>query len=414
MCHVMKRVLPWMLGLVLGANLMVAAWVGYQNQIPGSSAREAREELALYSEAIEKIQDHYVDKERVGYHELVESSLEGMIEDLDPYSRYMTPDDHEQTRVESRGEFGGLGIHVGMRDELITVINPIEGTPAFEAGVLPGDQILEIDGTSTEQLDITAAVDLLRGEVDSGTTLKLLSQGEERSRDVTIVRRIIKLPTVRDARILTNGVAYARLTQFSDPTVSDLAEALDSLKEQGMEGLILDLRGNPGGLLDAAVDLCKLFLGDGELIVYTKGRDPADATTHSAGQDADWPELPLVVLVNDQSASASEIVAGALQDHVRARLVGEKTYGKGSVQRIIPVGAVGDVDGPALRLTVAKYYTDSGRVIHGEGIAPDIKVEMTLDQWKQIFKFRTDPESFESAPPDPQLEAAITELGTLL
>jgi len=407
MCLFVNRVLPWILGFVLGANLMVAAWVGYRNQIPGSSAREAREEMALYSEALEKVQDHYVDKERVGYHELVESSLEGMLEDLDPHSRYMTPDDHERTRVESRGEFGGLGIHVGMRDERITVINPIEGTPAFKAGVMPGDQILAIDGTSTERLDISEAVDLLRGDVDSGTTLKLRSQGEEDSRDVTIVRRIIKLPTVRDARILTNGMAYARITQFSDPTVADLEEALKTLKAEGMQGLILDLRANPGGLLDAAVDLCKLFLGEGELIVYTKGRDPADATTHSAGRQAAWLDLPLVVLVNDQSASASEIVAGALQDHVRARLVGEKTYGKGSVQRIIPVS---DLDGPALRLTVAKYYTNSGRVIHGQGIEPDIKVEMTLDQWKAIYKFRTDPEGFESPPADPQLEAAITEL----
>jgi len=407
MSLIMKRVLPWMLGVVLAANLMVAAWVGYRNQIPGSSARDARDGMALYSEAIEKVQVHYVDKERVGYHDLVESSLEGMLEELDPYSRYMTPDDHEQTRGESRGEFGGLGIHVGMRDERITVINPIEGTPAFEAGVLPGDQILEIDGTSTERLGISEAVDLLRGEVDSGTTLNLLSEGEDQSRDVTIRRRIIKLPTVRDARILTNGIAYARLTQFSDPSVRDLATALDALKQKGMEGLILDLRGNPGGLLDAAVDLCKLFLGQGELIVYTKGRDPADATTHSAGQKAAWPELPLVVLINDQSASASEIVAGALQDHVRARLVGEKTFGKGSVQRIIPVG---EADGPALRLTVAKYYTYSDRVIHGEGIAPDVEVEMTLDHWKQIFKFRTDPNSFDAPPSDPQLEAAITEL----
>lgn len=413
---VWKSSWPWALVLLLAANLFAAAWLRFASSTPGTGGAASQAQIDLYEEAIENIQAHYVDKDRVGTEELVESSLQGMLRDLDPYSQYMSPRDHEDMRVESRGQFGGLGINIGMRDNWLTVISPIEGTPAFEAGLLPGDQIREIDGTSTEGLAVGEAVDLLRGEVDTSTTLTIISEGVEEEREVSITRRIIKLPTVAGTTMLTNGVGYVRVTQFSEPTANDLKEAIGSLKEEGMNALIMDLRGNPGGLLDSAVDISDLFLGEDRMIVYTKGRDKADNQFFRATRRTPFADLPLVLLIDNGSASASEIVAGAFQDHDRATLVGVTTFGKGSVQQVIPFGnrqpkEEGSGGGrSALRLTVAKYYTDSGRVIHGEGIAPDIEIERSAEQRRALLDFRHDPTSFETVPTDPQLEAALEHI----
>ena len=391
---------------MLTANLLLAAWVTFR--VDGEGPRDPVDDIALYRTVLEEVHDNYVDADRVPYDRLVSSSLRGMLSDLDPYSQFLDAGAHRDMQEESRGEFGGIGITVSMREGTPTVISPIEGTPAFEAGVLPGDRIVHVNGTKTEGLSLSEAIDLMRGEVDSTIRMGLQAEDREEVREVSMVRRVIKMPTVRDARMIDamSGIGYLRLTQFSDPSAEDLRAALRDLRDEGMRALVLDLRGNPGGLLKSAVDVADLFLAGKPLIVSIRGRDPdPDRARGLHGEEgSDFEDLPMAVLVDDGSASASEIVAGALKDHGRAKLVGEKTFGKGSVQRVIPIHGE---DGPALRLTTAKYYTNSGQVIHGVGIEPDIEVEMTNEERAELLRYQNRPGEFESRPPDPQLEKAV-------
>ncbi|WP_170345285.1 MULTISPECIES: S41 family peptidase [Ruegeria] len=328
------------------------------------------EQLDLFGDIFERIRAQYV--EEVEPEELIEAAIDGMLTSLDPHSSYLSPDDAEQMRVQTRGEFGGLGIEVTQEDGFVKVVSPIDDTPADEAGIEAGDFITHVDGESILGLTLDKAVDLMRGPVGSEIVITVVREGEPDPFDVTIIRDTIKLTAVR-AR--TEGTSVVlRVTTFNDQTFPNLQEGLrEQIEEAGgidkVNGVVLDLRNNPGGLLTQAIKVSDAFLNEGE-IVSTRGRDPEEGERFNATPGDLAEGKPIVVLINGGSASASEIVAGALQDHRRAIVVGTKSFGKGSVQTVMPLRGDG-----AMRLTTSRYYTPSGRSIQALGVSPDIIVE---------------------------------------
>ncbi len=332
-----------------------------------SAARDTYDSLESFATIIAIVQKHYVRE--VSTEDLIQGAIKGMVSSLDPHSAYLTPDLYKELQIDTRGEFGGLGIEITLRDEILTIITPIEDTPAFRAGVKPGDQIIKIDGEFSREMSLQEAVDHMRGKPGSKVTLSIHREGESGLRDIEITREIIHVKSVKRATVIEDHFAYLRLVQFQEGSASELVAAYRELVEDAPEpirGVILDLRYNPGGLLTQAVQVSDMFL-DAGLIVRTDGRMESQHHKFVAQSDDTLPMLPLVVLVNEGSASASEIVAGAIQDHGRGILVGVKTFGKGSVQTILPLG-----DDSALRLTTALYYTPSGRSINDKGIEPDV------------------------------------------
>ena len=350
----------------------------YVHSAQGAEKDSAYPSLELFTYVMEKVRNDYVDGKKLTYQELVYGAMKGMINTLDPHSEFMEPTKYDELQKDTEGKFGGLGIMIEMKDNFVTVLAPMEDTPGFRAGILAGDRIIKIDGKSAEKLGLTEAVDHLRGEPGTEVTITILRPSSGQVKDVTMKREEIKVDMVKDINnkkdfpLSEDKIGYVRLVQFGEQTSDDLEKAIRKLKAQGMQAFILDLRGNPGGLLDQAVDVCSKFLPRGTLIVTTEGQNPTqDSRRVSTGRD-EIDKMPMVVLVNFNSASAAEIVAGCLQDLKRALIMGEKTFGKGSVQSIIPLQ-----DGSALRLTTAKYYTPSHKVIHGEGITPDCVVPMS-------------------------------------
>jgi carboxyl-terminal processing protease len=334
----------------------------------------------------------YVDPNKIGYKDLTYSALRGMLGSLDPHSQFMQPTDFRDMQDETRSEFGGLGIVVSTKDGVITVVSPMEDTPGFRAGILPGDQILRINGTTTEKMSLQDAIDLLRGDPGQKVTLTIFRPSNKETKDYVLQREIIKVASVKDAKILDQSITgnfkigYLRITQFNEPTAQELAQKLNELQAKGMQALIVDLRYNPGGLLTSAVDVCGLFLPPKTMVVYTEGRDASQRREYdTAKNEKQRSNFPMVLLVNSGSASGSEIVAGALKDLNRAILVGETTFGKGSVQSVIQLP-----DGSALRLTTAKYYTPSKQVIHEKGITPNIKASLLPDQERALLLRRRD------------------------
>jgi len=335
--------------------------------------------LKLFGEVFERVRADFV--EEVSDEELIEAAIRGMLTDLDPHSGYLDPDSFKEMRTQTRGEFGGLGIEVTMENGVVKVVSPIDDTPAFRAGVQAGDLITHIDSEPVMGLTLSEAVDLMRGPVDSTITVTI-RRGEEEPFDLEIIRDIIRVQSVRHR---TEGnIGYLRITSFTEQTTPGLEEAIAEIEEElgdDLEGFVLDLRNNPGGLLDEAISVTDLFLDRGE-IVSTRGRHEEDSQRWNATSGDRTSELPIIVLINGGSASASEIVAGALQDHRRAIVMGTPSFGKGSVQTVIPLGAEG-----AMRLTTARYYTPSGRSIQAKGIEPDIHVEQatvtTAEQQRQ-------------------------------
>ncbi|MFH1778243.1 MAG: S41 family peptidase [Candidatus Omnitrophota bacterium] len=325
-------------------------------------------ELELLSDAIVAVENEYITV--VEPKELIYGALKGMLSSLDEYSQFMDPESFKQMRAETEGEFGGLGIEIALRDDLLTIITPIDDTPAFTAGLQSGDRIVKIDDAVTRGITIMDAVKKLRGKPGAKIKLTILRESEEKLFDITITRAVIKIHSIRKSQVIEDNIGYIKLTDFSEKTPRDLDAALQKLKKENMDSLIMDLRNNPGGLLNVSVEVASRFLSKGTLIVYTKGRTKIQNFEFHSHGNADFEKMPMVVLINGGSASASEIVAGALQDEHRAVVVGEKSFGKASVQTIIPLK-----DGSALRLTTAKYYTPSGRLIHGEGIIPDVEVK---------------------------------------
>jgi len=325
------------------------------------------EELRVFTEVYERIQSDHV--ESVDDEELVRNAIRGMLQGLDPHSAYLAASEYQQLREGTRGEFGGLGIEVGMEDGFIKVIAPIDGTPADAAGIEPGDLIIRIDAQSVKGLDLQEAVERMRGDPGTEIGLSILREGEDAPIEITLERDIIQVESVR-ARMLEPGFGYLRISQFQSRTGEDVLEAVDELRHESgsLDGLVLDLRNNPGGVLDAAVGVADAFISNG-VIVSTDGRVESARNEFTATPNDVLNGAPLVVLVNAGSASAAEIVAGALQDQRRAVIMGEPTFGKGSVQTILPLR-----NGNAVKLTTARYYTPDGRSIQAEGIIPDVEI----------------------------------------
>lgn len=353
--------------VLLTAVVLLAGSVAGCAPARAQEDREVYRLLELFGDALAKIRSNYV--EEIDDKELIEAGINGMLQSLDPHSAFLSPDRVKQMEVDIRGEFGGLGIEVTMENGFVKVVAPIDDTPAAAAGMQPGDLISHIDGEPVLGLSLTEAVKQMRGLVGTDIVLTVLRQGEAEPFDVTITRAVIKVRSVRSRR--EGNVAYIRITSFNEQTTNGLRTAMDKLKSEigeDLQGVVLDLRNNPGGLLDQAISVSDAFMNRGE-IVSTRARESSAIERYTA-RDGDIAEgLPVVVLINGGSASASEIVAGALKDHKRAILMGTRTFGKGSVQSIIQLSG-----GNRLKLTTARYYTPSGTSIQATGIEPDINV----------------------------------------
>ncbi|HNW39433.1 MAG TPA: S41 family peptidase [Candidatus Omnitrophota bacterium] len=325
-------------------------------------------QVEIFSDTLAIVQKEYVDETKT--RDLIYGALKGMLESLDPHSQFMDPEAYEELRVDTQGKFGGLGIEITIKDGLLTVITPIEDTPAWKAGVKAGDRIVKINDALTREMSLTEAVKKMRGKPGTLVDLTILRDSEKKLLEFKITRDIIKITDIKYVRILESGVGYIRLSEFRENTLAELNNALSILSKEGMQSLIIDLRNNPGGLLDVAVKVTGKFLPPNKLVAYTKSRQKdQDLEFFSEDQNTNL-NLPLVILINEGSASGSEIVAGALQDYKRAIIIGKKSFGKGSVQTVIPLN-----DGSALRLTTSHYFTPSGKIIQGKGITPDITVE---------------------------------------
>jgi carboxyl-terminal processing protease len=327
------------------------------------------QDLNLFGDALSIIQSQYVDE--LKSKDLVYGALKGMLSSLDPYSEFLTPQEYNELKSNTEGRFGGVGMEITIKDGLVTVVSPIENTPAWDAGVKTGDIIVKIDDKVIKDYSLGDAVRALRGQEGTQVKVTIWRQGLKDLLELSLTRTIIKLEDIKDTWMIEPGIGYVRLVEFSAETPRDLVNALSSLKEQNMKGLVLDLRNNPGGLLEAATTVAEMFLDEGKLIVSTKGRgEDAQVLEYRSKKNSTYNDLLIVVLINEGSASGSEILAGALQDYKRAIIVGRRTFGKGSVQTILPLS-----DGSAVKLTTSKYFTPLGRSIHGEGIEPNIDVE---------------------------------------
>lgn len=375
-------------------------------------------QISIFAKALELIRQDYVDQNKTSYHDLINAAMKGMLSSLDPHSQFMDPDDFRDMQDDTRSRFNGLGIEVSMKNGLPTVIAAMEDTPAAKAGVLSGDQILRINGISTERMDLQDAINVLRGPAGAKLMLTLLRPSTKEIKEYTLQRAEIKIQSVKGARLLDPEFAgpfkigYIRLVQFNEPTADELSKALDELQKQGMQALIFDLRNNPGGLLNSAVDVSAQFLPPNTKVVSTQGRVASQQHDYStSGAKKERPNFPMVVLINEGSASGAEIVAGALKDLHRAVLVGETTFGKGSVQNVMQLP-----DGSAVRFTTAKYYTPSKQVIQGNGVTPNIRVAVTADQERSLSALRNSgnmrPEDEKSIikTRDPQMLRAIDAL----
>src|SRR5213594_3524089 len=380
-------IIPLLVCLVIGVFPDVFA----QEAPPGKTEEDnGYAQISIFAKALELVRQDYVDGNKTSYHDLITAALKGMLGSLDPHSQFMDPNDFRDMQEDTRSRFNGLGIEVAIKNGLPTVVTPMEDTPAARAGILSGDQILKINGTSTERMDLQDVINHLRGAPGQKISLTLIRPATKEIKDYALERAEIKVQSVKGARLLDPDltgafkVAYVRLIQFNEPTAEELSKALDDLQKQGMQALILDLRNNPGGLLNSAVDVCAQFLPPDTTVVSTQGRAASQEREYTTPSTAkERPHFPLAVLVNEGSASGAEIVSGALKDLKRAILVGETTFGKGSVQNVLQLP-----DGSALRFTTAKYYTPGKQVIHGNGVTPNIAVPMTAEQEHARFGSR--------------------------
>ena len=382
----MKRKFSY--GLLLTAltvNLFIGAQV-YRQNVHAAEREDPYPNLKLFTTVLERVRQDYVDGEKITYQDLIQGAMKGMLSTLDPHSEYMELSKYDELKKDTQGAFGGVGIIISPKDGHLTVVSPMEDTPGFKAGILSGDRIIRIDGRTTEKFSMQDAVKRLRGEPGSKVEITVLRPATGILTNYALVRAEIKVDTVKDSNghrefpLPENKIGYIHITQFGEQTADDFERALRKLEKKGMEALVIDLRGNPGGLLDSAVKIVEKFVPRKTLIVSTEGRGTTPRSDYKADARDTHLNLPLVVLVNGGSASASEIVSGALQDltqtgKCKAVILGEQTFGKGSVQSILPLP-----DGSALRLTTAKYYTPSHKVIHEKGITPDVAVAMSADE----------------------------------
>src|SRR5213596_466413 len=408
-------IIPLLVCLVIGVFPDVFA----QEAPPGKTEEDnGYAQISIFAKALELVRQDYVDGNKTSYHDLITAAMKGMLSSLDPHSQFMDPNDFRDMQDDTRSRFNGLGIEVSMKNGLPTVVTAMEDTPAAKAGILSGDQILRINGVSTERMDLQDAINVLRGPAGRKVTLTLLRPSTKEIKDYSLERAEIKVQSVKGVRLLDAEltgpfrIGYIRLIQFNEPTAEELSKALDELQKQGMQALILDLRNNPGGLLNSAVDVCAQFLPPNTKVVSTQGRVASQQHDYStSGARKERPPFPMALLINEGSASGAEIVSGALKDLHRAILVGETTFGKGSVQNVMQLP-----DGSALRITTAKYYTPGKQIIQGNGVTPNIRVPMTAEQARALFSIR----NTEAAKPeedknvikarDPQMLRAIDAL----
>jgi len=384
----------------IGIAFMMLGWPGVKAKT-SASEDDIYQNLRVFSEVLSLVQDNYVEK--VDSQKLIYGAINGMLRDLDPHSSFLKPEDYKELQIETKGKFGGLGIEITIRDGVLTVVAPLENTPADRAGIMANDQIVRINGEPTQEMTLMEAVQKMRGPKGTKVKLTIVRKDERKPLEFELERDTISIQSVR-SELLEPGYGYVRISSFQSGTGKDLRKALDQFeeKDQPMQGLILDLRNDPGGLLDQAVEVSDEFLEKG-LIVYTGGRLESQHMRFEAHKNDKPHNYPIVVLVNAGSASASEIVAGALQDHKRAIILGEPTFGKGSVQTVIPLP-----DGSAVRLTTSLYYTPSGRSIQAKGIEPDIVVKRESaqnddgDTEEELRRIREKdlPRHMEISPPD--------------
>lgn len=400
--------------IVLVVNFGFGVYLLGQRRADGGRA-DYYSNVSFFGSVLEMVKEQYVDQ-NVNYEELTQAAIDGMLRSLDPHSELLIESRYEDLQSQTRQEFGGIGVQIERRNDRITVIAPIAGTPGEEAGLMPGDQIIKVDDQNTESTSLEDIVQLLRGKPNSRVTITLNRPQTDEVLEKRIIRKVIQVESVRNATLLEDQIGYVQITQFGERTGGEFLAALESLESQGMRGLILDLRNNPGGLLTASVEVARVFFDQNELVVYTQGRHEASRYEIRAGRNGRERKYPVAVLINSGSASASEIVAGALQDTQRAVVVGETSFGKGSVQTILPLRNSG-----ALRLTTAKYYTPAGKVIHERGVIPDIVVELPIEDEVKLRVQRNrpgaivDPLAFEERfgfepIEDRQLRAALDAL----
>lgn len=415
-----RTLLIWMMVVMVAA---IGVSVGRLSATSVSAAGEGYEELKTFTEVMSMVKKYYV--EDVKTKDLVYGAIKGMLSSLDPHSSFMPPEAYKEMQVETKGEFGGLGIQIGMKDKALTVISPIDDTPASRAGIKAGDKIVRINKESTKDMALQDAVSKMRGAPKTSVTIGILREGWSEPKDFTLMRDIIKIKSVK-SKVLEGKIGYIKISQFQEQTASDLSAAIKKLETDKVNSMVLDLRNNPGGLLNSAIDVTSKFIPKGKLVVYTKTRSGEKSEFLTEG-DSNF-SAPMIVLVNQGSASASEIVAGALKDWNRAVILGTQTFGKGSVQTVIPLS-----DGAGLRLTTAKYYTPKGISIQNTGITPDIVLkleakngakehpvlrEKDLERHLKNEQMDQKPEEMETAPievdekDDIQLQRAVDILKT--
>jgi len=401
-----RKVVLWFLGFFLLSFLL-----GFNLEV--SQARKNEEELYKQLEkfvnVVNVVKNQYVVP--VEDKKLIYGALKGMLSSLDPYSAFLEPEASKELQIETQGEFEGVGMEITQKDGIITVVSPMEDTPSWNAGIKPGDRIIEIDGVSTKGMNTWEAAQKLRGKKGTSVVVSIVREGSTKILKITLVRDVIKVKSVK-SKMLDDSIAYVRITQFQERTAADLEEVLTNFSQQNAKGLILDLRNNPGGLLSSAIDVSQLFVPARKPIVSIQGRGPENKKFYYSKRDPIW-NRPIVVLINGGSASASEIVTGALKDDLTTcRTVGTKTFGKGSVQNLIPL----DDDGAQIKLTIAYYYTPSGVRIEQKGIEPDVRIEVHRpgkDESRSETELAMEGvEEFEigNLAKDPQLRRAIEEI----
>ncbi|MCD6134407.1 MAG: S41 family peptidase [Candidatus Omnitrophica bacterium] len=366
----MKRAIKAKVILAMGLCffLFIGSSFSQDLKISASEREKTYRELELFADALAIVQTQYV--EHKSPQELIYGALRGLLASLDPYSQFMDPDEYKELIIDTRGKFGGLGIEISVRDGLLTVISPLADTPAWRAGIKAGDIIVKINGEITKGITLTEAVKKLRGKPGTQVNITVLREGAPKMLNFNITREMIKVKDIKKSALIEGKISYVSISEFRENTASELDKTLADLTKKGMQALVLDLRNNPGGLLMSAVKVTSRFIPTGELIVYTKSAEGKIVKYNSLNSKVKIINVPMVVLVNNGSASGSEILAGCLQDYKRAVIMGIKTFGKASVQSVVPLS-----DGSALRVTTAKYYTPQGRLIHQKGIQPDISVE---------------------------------------
>lgn len=360
-----KKWKTFILAMILIVALFVMAESGFQIK---AFAQDRYADLQNFTKVLNLVEQYYV--EEVDTKKLIYGAIKGMLRELDPHTNFMSPDIFRDFETETSGEFGGLGIEISVQNGILTIISPIEDTPAWEAGIKAGDKVIAVDGNSTKGLSLVEASQLMRGKKGSKVVLRIVRENEEEPKDIAIVRGSVKIKSVKYTD-MDDGYAYIKITSFIENTSKDLEKAIEAhvKKNKKVEGLLIDMRRNPGGLLDQAVKVSDMFLKEGT-IVSTMGRNKKEKEVSVASKKGRFTDFPVIILVNEYTASASEIVSGALQDNKRALIAGQRTFGKGSVQSVVKLG-----DGSGLKLTVARYYTPSGISIQAEGIKPDIEIE---------------------------------------